>query len=221
MYSSFAERTETASKITNDIHPFYEKEGVSFYKNKLIHIEDIIEQKEVDRGNAADFQSFEMKVHYILTFQDDMGNTHEYQSTIKPKNVGSIMYYVVQNGKIKDVFSESDKIRFKNYIHINTKYKHPSKIHNFINFCTDRTFKLAIVISLLVLLVCGLSCLSSYFADSPNNKDYILSFALGLISYFVILPSVMLAEHICGGKLESFIQKKQNEERDTMLEKFI
>lgn len=221
MYSSFAERTETASKITNDIHPFYEKEGVSFYKNKLIHIEDIIEQKEVDRGNAADFQSFEMKVHYILTFQDDMGNTHEYQSTIKPKNVGSIMYYVVQNGKIKDVFSESDKIRFKNHIHINTKYKHPSKIHNFINFCTDRTFKLAIVISLLVLLVCGLSCLSSYFADSPNNKDYILSFALGLISYFVILPSVMLAEHICGEKLESFIQKKQNEERDAMLEKFI
>lgn len=221
MYSTLAEKTTIDLNVSKKMYPFYEEGDVSFYKNKLIHIEDIIEQKEIDRGNAADFKSFETKVYHLLTFQDEMGNTHEYQSTIKPKNVGGIMYYVVENGKIKDVFSESDKIRFKNYIHINTKYKHPSKIHNFINFCTDRTFKLAIVISLLVLLVCGLSCLSSYFADSPNNKDYILSFALGLISYFVILPSVMLAEHICGEKLESFIQKKQNEERDAMLEKFI
>lgn len=143
MHSSFAERTETASKITNAIHPFYENEDISFYKNKLIHIEDIIEQKEVDRGNAADFQSFEMKAYYILTFQDDIGNTHEYRSTIKPKNVGSIMYYVVENGKIKDVFSESDKERLKKHISIKTEYKYPNKIHRFTNFCFGSPFQSA------------------------------------------------------------------------------
>lgn len=218
MHSSFAERTEIASKITNYIHPFYENEGISFYRNKLISIEDIIEQKEVDSGNSADFKSLEMKAYHILTFQDEMGNTHEYQSPIKPKNIDSIMYYVVKNGKIKDVFSQSDKRKFKDYIHTNTEFKHPSKIYNFISFCTDSIFRICFVIFLFMSLVFALS---AFFLDSNNNQNYVLSFASAAISYFIIMPMVVFSDDLCKNKWESFIQEKKDEEKDVILESFI
>ncbi len=221
MHSSFAERTETASKIKNAIHPFYENEDISFYKNKLIHIEDIIEQKEVDRGNAADFQSFEMKAYYILTFQDDIGNTHEYRSTIKPKNVGSIMYYVVENGKIKDVFSESDKERLKKHISIKTEYKYPNKIHRFTNFCFGSPFKALTIPFGSWFLFSTVIYLSGHFDYLSKDASFGVPVMLGGISSLFIFIIFSFFDVILQGKTESFIQKKQNEERDAMLKTFI
>lgn len=221
MYSSFAERTEITSKITNDIHPFYENEGISFYKNKLIRIEDAIEQKEVDRGNAADFQSFEMKVYHILTFKDEMGNTHEYQSTIKPKNVGSIMYYAVEDGKIKDVFSESDKERFKKYIYIKKEYKNPNKIYRFTQFLFRSDSHVITLLSCGWFLFSTLIYWSGYFGYSPKDGPFAASLLFGGFCTVFVFIGLVLFDIVFDRKVEKNIQKKRNEEKDAILKTFI
>lgn len=222
MQNTFAEKNiKIDVGIADKISPFYYNNGTSFYKNRLIHIEDIIEQQAVNKGNAADFQSFETKAYYILTFQDEMGNTHEYQSTIKPKNVGSIMYYVTENEKIKDIFSESDKARFKNHIHIKTEYKYPSKTYQFIDFYFNSIFNMTFMTSLWIFFISALVYLSGHFNDLPDNGPYVVPLIFGMASLILLMPTSLFVGIKLVRKAKHFTREKQDEEKEAILKTFI
>lgn len=221
MHSTLAKKTTIDLNVSKKMHPFYEEGDVSFYKNKLIHIEDIIEQKEVDRGNAADFKSFETKVYHLLTFQDEMGNTHEYQSTIKPKNVDIIMYYVVENGKIKDIFSESDKERLKKYIDIKTEHKKFSKIHRFTQVFFGSDLRRIASFSCFWFLSSTFIYWSGNFVHFSKEEPFGISLLLGGWCAFFVFITLSFFDFIFDRKLEKNIQKKQNEEKEAIFKTFI
>lgn len=222
MHNKFAEQTiKIEVDVANKISPFYYNSGISFYKNRLIHVEDIIEQQVVNKGNSADFQSFETKAYHILTFQDEMGNTHEYQSTIKPNNVGSIMYYVTENGKIKDIFSESDKAKFKNHIHIKTEYKYPSKTYQFIDFYFNSIFNVTSMTSLWIFFISALVYLSGHFNDLPDNGPYVVPLIFGMASLIPLIPTSLFVGIKLARKAKIFTREKQDEEKEAILKTFI
>lgn len=221
MYSTLAEKTTIDLNVSKKMYPFYEEGDVSFYKNKLIHIEDIIEQKEIDRGNAADFKSFETKVYHLLTFQDEMGNTHEYQSTIKPKNVGGIMYYVVENGKIKDVFSESDKERLKKYIDIKTEHKKFSKIYRFTQVFFRSDLRIITLFLCLWFLFSTFIYWSGNFVHFSKEEPFGSSLLLGGWSAFPVFITLAFFDSIFHQKAKKIMQKKQNEEKEAIFKTFI
>lgn len=217
MHNKFAEQTiKIEVDVANKISPFYYNSGISFYKNRLIHVEDIIEQKEVNKDNSVDFQSFETKIYHLLTFQDEMGNTHKYRSSIKPKNIGDTMYYVVENGEIKDIFSEHNKNGLKKYLTVKGEYKYSNIIYKCCYFYIKNFLKIFV----FGTPICSIMLIIFNAFPSVNHDRAILSVLLSIhIIAFSFMPFIFLG-HIHEEKANKFISDKEDKEKETLLETF-
>jgi len=214
--NTFQERNE------NTIQPFYQDSGAMFYKNKLINVEDIVEHYEMNTDDNSEFEAYSSKISYLLTFEDERGNTHRYISSVKPKNIDALYYYVIKDDKVENIFPEKDRKKLKPYISIDTKYEYnnKSKIYSLASFFDRHPIKISIVLWILSLLF-----MFSFAQNYHSIFDYFL------ISMFAALPAgliFILGALVAGevdqrfeSKKDIFIEKKESEERKNILKTFI
>ena len=107
---------ETSKETT----PFYTNEEIAFYKNRIIAIEEVFSASDSSHNENKNmqkyFNTYDSDISYILTFQDEYGNTHSHISRMKPKNIGDIFYYVTECGNLVHLTHESDKKSLKDFI---------------------------------------------------------------------------------------------------------
>lgn len=206
----------------NTVQPFYQDSGAIFYKKKLINVEDIIEHYEMNTDDNNEFEAYSAKVFYLLTFEDEQGNTHKYISSVKPKNIGAVYYYIIKDGKLENIFPEKDKKKLKPYISIDTKYEYnnKSKIYSLASFLVRHPVKIFLVLWVLFSLFLLLSVTNSY-----SIFDHFIASALTLLPTGVIfiLGSLMAGDLVqrFESKNDIFVKQKENEERRNILKTFI
>lgn len=206
----------------NTIQPFYQDDCAMFYKNKLINVEDIVEHYEMNTDDNSEFEAYSSKISYLLTFEDYKGNTHNYISSVKPKNIGAVYYYVIEDDKLENIFPEKDRKKLKPYISIDTKYEYnnKSKIYSLASFLGRHPIKIFIALWVLFLVFLLLSIPSPY-----STVDYIIASALtGFPTIVTFILGAFITENVekhFKSKADIFIEQKENEEREHILKTFI
>jgi len=108
------------NKVSVEISPFYTNEEMSFYKNRLIATEEVFSafdsSHNENENTQKHFSNYDSAISYVLTFEDEYGNTHSHISRLKPKNIGDIFYYVTDCGDLVHITHESDKESLKEFI---------------------------------------------------------------------------------------------------------
>jgi len=108
------------NETSREPSPFYTKNDQMFYKNKLISVEEVFSASDSshneDKNMQKHFNTYDSAISYILTFEDEYGNTHSHISRMKPKNIGDIFYYVTECGNLSYLTHESDKESLKEFI---------------------------------------------------------------------------------------------------------
>lgn len=203
----------------NTVLPFYQDSGAMFYKNKLINAEEIVEHYEMNTDDNSEFEAYSSKICYLLTFEDDKGNIHKHTSSVKPKNVGAIYYYIIKDGKLKNIFPEKDRKKLKPYISVNIKYDNKkSKLYSFTSFIQKHPIKIFSAVWFILSALIAYALLPIFH----NKPD---AFFVG--SIFSSIPTAILVYIIesihkfFNNETESFITQKENEERECILKTFI
>lgn len=206
----------------NTIQPFYQDSGAMFYKNKLINVEDIVEHYEMNTDDNSEFEAYSSKISYLLTFEDDKGDKHNYISSVKPKNIGAVYYYVIKEDKLENIFPEKDRKKLKPYISIDTKYEYntKSKIYSLASFLVRHPVKIFLVLWVLFSLFLLLLVTNSY-----SILDHFIASALTFVPTAVIFILGSLGAGDLVQRFESkndiFIEQKENQERECILKTFI
>lgn len=112
-------------KVFDAPSPFYTNEKMSFYKNRLIAVEEMVEIEDIssgcDENTKRHFDIFNSNIIYNLTFEDEQGNTHIQRAKKKPKQVGDVFYYVTNDDKLTHIAHETDKESLKQFICLNKR----------------------------------------------------------------------------------------------------
>lgn len=211
--NAFQERNE------NTIQPFYQDSGAMFYKNKLINVEDIVEHYEMNTDDNNEFEAYSSKIFYLLTFEDERGNTHKYISSVKPKNIGALYYYVIKDDKLENIFPEKDRKKLKPYISIDTKYEYnnKSKIYRLASLVDRNPIKITSFLYPISSLLVGF--LFSFFT---NPLDAYLSACI--FSSVIIFIPIYMADRISNhfhNESDIFVRQKESEKRENILKTFI
>jgi len=214
--NAFQERNE------NTIQPFYQDSGAMFYKNKLINVEDIVEHYEMNTDDNNEFEAYSSKIFYLLTFEDERGNTDKYISSVKPKNIGALYYYVIKDDKLENIFPEKDRKKLKPYISTNSKYEYNNKrkIYILTSFIEKHIIKISIAlwISLTVFMVA--SILNDHSIGAYIFSSMFAFFPTALIGV-LMNDSADSANRRFKSKENIFIEQKENEEIENILKNFI
>lgn len=213
--NAFLERNE------NTIQPFYQDGGAIFYKNKLINVEDIVEHYEMNTDDNNEFEAYSSKISYLLTFEDDKGEKHNYISSVKPKNIGAVYYYVIKDDKIDNIFPEKDRKKLKPYISVNTKYddNKKSKPYSFTSFIEDNriiTFPVLLFIAFVSITYVSFSLFRFDSFNAFFGGIIIMPIPAGILLYI----NESINRHF-DNKAKNFITQKENEERENIFKTFI
>ena len=124
--------------------PFYTKNDKTFYKNKIISVEEIIYTKDCSDERNGEFRKhfsiYKPTIEYILTFEDQYGNTHSFTCDSKPKKIDDLFYYIIEDNHIAYIAHENDKESLKDFIGI----EHDDIDDADYNKVSDKIFKLGI-----------------------------------------------------------------------------
>lgn len=108
------------NEISREPSPFYTKESQMFYKNKLVSVEEIIYTKDCSDERNGEFNKhfsiYKPTIEYVLTFEDQHGNTHSFTCDSKPKKIDDLFYYIIKDNHIAYIAHETDKASLKNFI---------------------------------------------------------------------------------------------------------
>lgn len=205
----------------NTIQPFYQDSGAMFYKNKLINVEDIVEHYEMNTDDNNEFEAYSSKISYLLTFEDDKGDKHNYISSVKPKNIGAVYYYVIKEDKLENIFPEKDRKKLKPYISVGTKYDNnkKNKLYSFTSFIeNNHTITLPVLLFIVILFI-------TYASFSFLKFDIFHAFLLGIIAMPIPMGVLLFINERINknfyDKAKAFTTKKENEERENILKTFI
>ena len=205
----------------NTIQPFYQDSRAMFYKNKLINVEDIVEHYEMNTDDNNEFEAYSAKVFYLLTFEDEQGNIHKYISSVKPKNTGSLYYYVIKDDKLEHIFPEKDRKKLKPYISVGTKYDNnkKNKLYSFTSFIeNNHTITLPALLFIVIVFI-------TYASFSFLKFDIFHAFLLGIIAMPIPVGVLLFINERINrnfyDKAKAFTTKKENEERENILKTFI
>lgn len=204
-------------KTSDTPSPFYKKDDQMFYKNRLVSVEEILHTKDCSDERKEEFKKhfsiYKPTIEYVLTFEDQHGNTHSFTCDSKPKKIDDLFYYIIKDNNIAYIAHETDKASLKDFIEI----EHDDIDDADYNKVSDKMFKLGrffdnneepififfliAYCSGLVLMGCGLSFKIS------------IPFILGLAA----MPLLYLAEYFkkkciqfSYGKKEQIISSKKD-----------
>ena len=202
------------NEISTEPAPFYTNEGAAFYKNRLIAIEEIISIEEssgYNENTKKHFDVFDSRISYNLTFEDEKGNTHIQNSTKKPKKIGDVFYYVIDNDKLTHIAHETDKVSLKKFICLNKRqYSDYTGIKfKILNFIEKR--ELLFLGSIMAILIMDvIFCLYCLKYDKTSWVDLLMA-ASGLIFPILSFLYVFYTEGKCKKEIDKIISdKKEN-----------
>lgn len=214
--NAFQERNE------NTIQPFYQDSGAMFYKNKLINVEDIVEHYEMNTDDNSEFEAYSSKISYLLTFENERGNIHKYISSVKPKNIGALYYYVIKDDKLENIFPEKDRKKLKPYISIDTKYEYnnKSKIYSLTSFITKHPIKTFTSSWIFFQYPLTAYILLTFFQFDNIDSLFISSIFSTILTFFLFFI-IDVTHQDFNDKVRNLINQKENEERENILKTFI
>lgn len=208
------------NEISESPSPFYKTENQKFYKNRLVSVEELIHTKDCSDERNGEFRKnfsiYKPTIEYLLTFEDQHGNTHSFTCDSKPKKIDDLFYYIIKDNHITYIAHENDKESLKDFIGI----EHDDADYNKVS---DKIFKLGIFFdnndepmfllfliayfSGLVLMVCGLSF------------KILTPFLLGL----AVMPLLYLAKNFTTKCIRFFYNKKEqiiSDKKEALLNTF-
>lgn len=170
--------------------PFYTTDDQMFYKNKLISVEDIIHTKDCSDEHGEDFGKhfsiYKPTIEYILTFEDQYGNTHSLTCDSKPKKIDELFYYIIEDNHVVYITHETDKASLMDFINID-EHERYAGISNeepfFINHHESISFLL--IVSLLA------TTLLTFLGFTLGGYKFVL---LGLVGLPIVLVSGMVVD---------------------------
>ena len=196
---------------------FYENDNGRFYKHKLIRAEEVITRTEIDTKDNNEFLSHRTDTSYLLTFEDNNGNQFKYKNNVRPKNIGSAFYYIIdENNDMIDIFPEHNKNSLTKYLTAQKEYKYNNVIHKCCHFYMTHMLKIfAIGTPIFSLMLIMFNAFPSVDHDRP-----ILSVLLSILLIgFSYAPFIFIG-HIYEKKANKFISDKEDEEKQTLLNTF-
>lgn len=204
-------------KVSDAPSPFYTNEKMSFYKNRLISVDEIVEMKNTSSDGDEHFDIFDFSSNYALTFEDEQGNTHVQISKKKPKKIGDIFYYVTNDDKLMHIAHETDKVSLKNLINLK-KEKYDARTG--IKYKILSLFEKKPAIPLLYLLTALMMDLS--FCIYCLGLEKISWFHLSTATFGLVAPilSIIYLSYI-QEKCDKEIKKVISEKKDTIFNTFI
>ena len=210
-------------KTSDTPSPFYTNEKMSFYKNRLISIEEIVEMKNTssdwDENTKKHFDVFDFGSNYALTFKDEQGNTHIQISKKKPKQIGDIFYYVTNDDKLTYIAHETNKESLKQFISLNKggygDYDDINIKFKLLSFFEKRP-KLFISSMLTLWAMTAVFCIYCVVFHK-TSVPYVLTAVLGFIQPFLSSSIMLKIQEKCDEKIDKIISDR----RETIFNTFI
>lgn len=201
-------------KVSDAPSPFYTNEKISFYKNRLIAIEEIVEMKNTssdwDENTKKHFDVFDFGSNYALTFEDEQGNTHIQISKKKPKQIGDIFYYVTNDDKLTHIAHETNKESLKKFISLDKgeygDYADIGITFKILSFFEKRP-KFFILSMLTLLVMTAIFCIYC-LVFHKNFAPYALTAVLGFILPFLSSSIIFKIQDKCDEKIDKIISDK-------------
>lgn len=170
--------------------PFYTKNDQLFFKNKLISVEEIIHTKDCSDEHNEEFRKhfsiYKPAIEYILTFEDQYGNTHSMTCNSKPKKIDEMFYYIIEDNHVVYITHETYKASLMDFINID-EHERYTGISNeepfFINHHEPISFLL--IVSLLA------TTLLTFFGFPLGGYKF---FLLGLVGLPIVLVSGIVVD---------------------------
>ena len=201
-------------KTSDTPSPFYINEKMSFYKNRLIAIEEIVEMKNTssdwDENTRTHFDLFDFSSNYALTFEDEQGNTHIQTSKKKPKRIGDMFYYITNDDKLTYIAHETNKESLKKFISLD-KGKYGDYAGISISFKLLSFFEKRpkfFISSMLTLWVMTAVFCSYCLVFHKTSVFYVLAAILGFIQPFLSTSIMLKIQEKCDEKIDKIISDK-------------